>query len=67
MPIRDLLEKKCVQRAYEELSKGVNSLEQLYYLGDVYLRMGFFSKWEPRGESSAGRDTSSSTSRERST
>ena len=30
---------------YNELKNGVNSLEQLYLLGDVYMKMGFFSKW----------------------
>ena len=44
LSIRCLLEKKCVQEAYSELTKGVNSLEQLYLLGDVYMKMGFFSK-----------------------
>lgn len=44
LSIRCLLEKKCVQEAYNELTKGVNSLEQLYLLGDVYMKMGFFSK-----------------------
>ena len=28
-----------------ELSKGVDTLEQLYLLGDVYLKMGFLSKY----------------------
>ena len=40
LAIRSYLEIGCVAEAYAELSSGVDSIEELYLLGNVYMKMG---------------------------
>ena len=43
LSIRSYLEIGCIAEAYAELSSGVDSVEELYLLGNVYMKMGKLS------------------------